>query len=356
MTKKITVSLLSGVTVSAVALYFAFKNVPFHALIDYLTSINYFWIIPAVSISLAGFVLRAIRWQVILEAAQKVGFWEAFHPMMIGFMLNCILPGRVGEMARPGILQKRDHLPFSTGLATVAAERLFDMIVLVLLFTAVLATVQIDPALDMTFGKYHLNKKTLETIGGGMLKLCIILIFGIITVSLDKTRRIINRAIMGLPSLIFFIGPDDKKKIRKGICTRLTGIVENFASGFALVKNLKKISICFCLSLVIWGLQAFSFYIMTFGCPGINLSFPETAAVMIIVSFFIALPSAPGFWGLWEAGGVFALSLFGVFLKEAAGFTLVNHAIQILPVILIGLVSAVITGMNIWQVSYDATR
>ncbi|MBW2010447.1 MAG: flippase-like domain-containing protein [Deltaproteobacteria bacterium] len=353
MNKKMTISLVSGLTLSAIALYLAFKNVPVHELIDYLASINYFWIIPAVLVSLSSFALRAIRWQLILETAQKVSFWEAFHPMMIGFMLNCILPARVGEMARPGILQKRDALPFSTGLATVAAERLFDIIMLVVLFTVLLSTVQIDPALDITFGNHHLNGKTLETVGRGMLNVCGILIFGIISVSFDKTRKFITTAIMGIPSILFFVGPESKKNISRWISIHPVGIIENFADGFALVKNPKKIYICICLSLLIWSLQAFSFYIMSFGCPGINLSFLEIAAVMIILSFFIALPSAPGFWGLWEAGGVFALSLFGVFLKDAAGFTLANHAIQIFPVIIIGLISAVITGINIWQVSYN---
>ena len=77
---------------------------------------------------------------------------------------------------------------------------------------------------------------------------------------------------------------------------------------------------------------------------------------MVVVCFFIALPSAPGFWGLWEAGGVFALALFGVPAKDAAGFTLVNHAVQMFPVILLGLLSALITSVNIWQLTYGEKK
>jgi hypothetical protein len=61
----------------------------------------------------------------------------------------------------------------------------------------------------------------------------------------------------------------------------------------------------------------------------------------------------PGFWGIWEAGGVFALSLFGVSAPNAAGFTLANHAVQMIPIILVGIVSAVITGINIVKVAFD---
>jgi hypothetical protein len=68
---------------------------------------------------------------------------------------------------------------------------------------------------------------------------------------------------------------------------------------------------------------------------------------MIILCFFIALPSAPGFWGIWEAGGVFALYLFGVPTRDAVGYTLTVHVVQIVPIMLVGLISAVITGVNI---------
>ncbi len=356
MKKNITISLILGLAISAIALYLAFRKVPFDDLITYMASINYLWIIPSVAVILISFVLRAFRWQIILGSARKISFWRAFHPLMIGFMINCILPGRVGEVARPAILQKKDNVPFATGLATVAAERVFDVSILIILFAAMLATVQIDPDIDIAFGKHHLNRETLVTVGGGMIKLSMLLISGIIMVTIKRTRKFIINAIMGVPSLFFFAGSSFKKKMQKKVCTRLVRIVENFASGFALVKYPKKICICIVLSVFIWMLSAFSYYIMTLGCPGMGLTFLELSSVMIIVCFFIALPSAPGFWGLWEAGGVFALSLFGVSSKDAAGFTLANHAVQMFPVILAGLVSAVLTGVNIWQISYEKAR
>jgi uncharacterized membrane protein YbhN (UPF0104 family) len=95
---------------------------------------------------------------------------------------------------------------------------------------------------------------------------------------------------------------------------------------------------------------------MSLGCPGIDLSFLELYAMMVILCFFISLPSAPGFWGIWEAGGVFALLIFGVPAKEAAGFTVANHVIQMLPVIIMGLVSAIITGVNVVQVAHTSTE
>lgn len=356
MNKKIGISLILGLIVSILALYLAFRNVPFDDLIAYLASINYVWILPAAAVILLSFALRAYRWKIILESVGKIGFWQSFHPLMIGFMINCILPGRVGEVARPVILQKKENISFSAGLATVGAERVFDVGMLIILFAALLAMVEIDPNLDIVFGKYHLNQTTLMAVGKGTGKLLLLLIAGIALVVFNKTRNMINDVIIRLPGMFFFAGPDIRKKIQEKFCRPLVRIVENFATGFALVKYPMKICACFSLSILIWGLAAFSYYLVSLGCPGIKLSFIEITAMMVIICFFIALPSVPGYWGIWEAGGVFALLLFGVSSKDAAGFTLANHAIQIFPVIFVGLVSAMITSVNIWQVSYEERK
>jgi glycosyltransferase 2 family protein len=353
MKNKTGISLILGLAVSVLALYLAFRNVPFDDLLTYFESINYVWIFPAVATLLVSFVLRAYRWKIILEPAGKIGFWQSFHPLMIGFMINCILPGRVGEIARPVILQKKEDIPFSTGLATVAAERVFDIGMLIILFAVLLNTINIDPNLNIVFGKYHLNKALLTTVNKGTSELLLLLVAGIILLGFKKTRKMIIAVILWVPQAFFFVGPEVKKKIQNNISGRLVSFVENFAIGFMLIKYPAKICACIGLSILIWGLEAYSFYLMSLGCPGIELSFFELTAVLVILCFFIALPSVPGYWGIWEAGGVFALLLFGVSSKDAAGFTLANHAVQIFPIIFVGFISAIVTSVNIWQVSYE---
>ena len=73
MTPKMAASFIGGIIISAVALYFALRNVPLTELFRYLVSINYFWVIPAVFIALISFVLRALRWRIILESSRKIG-------------------------------------------------------------------------------------------------------------------------------------------------------------------------------------------------------------------------------------------------------------------------------------------
>ncbi|MBW2518252.1 MAG: flippase-like domain-containing protein [Deltaproteobacteria bacterium] len=347
------ISLAAGIALSAAALYFAFRNVPLADLINYLGSINYLWMIPAVFLVLVSFFIRAMRWQFILASSHKIGIWRAFHPMMIGFMINCILPGRLGEFARPAILQKKEKVPFATGIATVAAERIFDVAALVIFAVITLAAVDINTDTEIIFGDLKLNRATLEAVFSKIILMGILLIAGMVAFSIASIRRNIQRVILALPELAFFAAESTRKKIRAKACEPFNRFIDNIALGFTLVKYPWKILVCAVYSLLVWITAAISYYVFSLGSPGVDLSYVEMFAVMVIICLFIALPSVPGFWGLWEAGGVFAMTLFGTPSDAAAGFTVANHALQMFPVIIVGLISAVMTSVNIWQVSHE---
>ncbi len=350
--KKMLISLSLGIVLSVVALYFAFRQVPFSDLWEYLKGINYLWILPSALLVVIGFALRALRWQIILGTFQPVEFLQAFHPLMVGFMLNCILPGRIGEVARPIILKRKKNIAFTTGLATVAAERVLDALFLIISLAVILTTIQIDPGFNINFGEYSLTRETLLILEKGVLRLAFLLLIGIFIVALDKPRSLIKKIIANIPKLFFFSSAKFRLKLEQSICTRMISILDHVAHGFLLLKHPGKLCYCFGLTIIIWIIGALSYYVMAIGCPGINLTPYEHMAVMIIICFFIALPSVPGFWGVWEAGGVFAMALFGISNETAAGFTLTNHAVQVFPVIIVGVISAMVCSVNIMQVTY----
>lgn len=355
MKKKLILSLTIGILLSSTALYLAFRNVPFQELTAYMGEIDYFWVLPAVLLVVIGFVLRAMRWQVILSTTEKVSFRQSYHPLMVGFMLNCILPGRIGEAARPLILSRRQVVPFTTGLVTVAAERLLDAIFLVLFLALALATVPMESTSQVTFGNYQLNRETLEMLGLNFIKLSIVLLAGIIFVAFDTTRNLLKRFVDGLPGFLFFFSSEPfREQFRHRVVVRIGRLIDHAGEGLSLVKYPWKMCICIGITIIIWLLTVASYRVMAYGCPGVDLSLYEFSVVMVIICFFIALPSVPGFWGVWEAGGVFALSLFGISSRTAAGFTLANHAVQMFPVIVMGLFSAASISVNIWKISLDA--
>ena len=83
MPKKLIISLVVGVLISASTLYLAFRNVPLGQLIAYIGTINYWWIMPTIGMLFVTFLLRAYRWQLILKDVGAISYRQAFHPLMI---------------------------------------------------------------------------------------------------------------------------------------------------------------------------------------------------------------------------------------------------------------------------------
>ena len=352
MSKKLIISLVVGTLVSALTLYLSFRNVPLTQLAAYVKTINYWWIVPAIFLVVVIFCLRTLRWQIILSNIEKIDFWQAFHPLMIGFMINCVLPGRVGELARPVLLRQKRGVSVTTGIATVAAERIFDIAALILLFAAVFSTVADRPDSAVNYFGIHLDSAVLKSVAWGMIRLSAALMTFIALLIVGATRRLIKACVEKSGRYLAARFPGFQNRIM-GLSGFMTRIIDNFAAGLSLVRSPVSLLACVGLTILIWGLTALSYLIFAKGCPGIELSFMELTTVMVVICFAIALPSVPGFWGLWEAAGVFALSIFGVAQKDALGFTLVNHAAQVFPVIAIGFVSAVITSVNILNLALD---
>jgi uncharacterized protein (TIRG00374 family) len=352
MKNKLILSLSAGVILSTGALFLAFRNVPFADLWTYLGTIQYAWIIPTTLLVIVAFILRALRWQMILNASAPVSFRMSYHPLTIGFMANCILPGRIGEAARPLILNRKEGVSFTTGLATVAAERIFDAGFLLIFLALALGSIPMDTAAGISYGEYHLNREMLVMLGEKLVWLCLFLVLAVFCIAFGRTRSILTRCIDILPEmLLFFASTSTREWVRRTITERIHRLLNHAAEGLLLFKHPMKFAACSGITLAIWFLTALSYYTMSLGCPGVDLSLWQLSFTMVVICFFIALPSVPGYWGIWEAGGVFALTLFGVSSRTAAGFTLANHAIQLLPVVLMGFSSSLALSINVRQIT-----
>ena len=80
-----------------------------------------------------SYPIRAQRWRYLLRPVEPVGFNSSFRATTIGFAINALLPGRVGELVRPLVLARREKLSASSAFATVVIERLLDLLVVCLI-------------------------------------------------------------------------------------------------------------------------------------------------------------------------------------------------------------------------------
>jgi uncharacterized membrane protein YbhN (UPF0104 family) len=112
-------------------------------------NVHWEWVAVAVGFNLASIVVRAIAWRLVIDQAlppPAPSFRNVFSAFSVGLLGNAALPGRIGELARVGVLSR--HMPKRRGLwatlvGTVVAHRIFDLIPITMLVLYVLVTAKI---------------------------------------------------------------------------------------------------------------------------------------------------------------------------------------------------------------------
>jgi hypothetical protein len=118
-----------GVTLSAVCLLVAFRRVEFAELAANLRVADYRWLLLYPVLATALNLLRSEIWRILLR--RRVSRADAFWAYGTGFLVNNVLPMRMGEAARIGLLAARRHLPVVHVAAAAGLERVLDLIFVV---------------------------------------------------------------------------------------------------------------------------------------------------------------------------------------------------------------------------------
>ena len=87
-----------GLVVSLIATYFIVVQINVERFISAVIGADYQYLIPCIVFLLVGLFTRAIRWRVLL--ANQLPFNRAFSIMNVAYLVNGVLPLRIGEVAR----------------------------------------------------------------------------------------------------------------------------------------------------------------------------------------------------------------------------------------------------------------
>lgn len=123
-----------GIALSAILLWWTLRDVSLATVWKELSQSSVPLFMASALCATLIFPLRARRWRTILDPVapgQPLGaLWRS---TAIGMMVNNVVPARAGEIARAYALTKETPVPFATAIASLAVDRLFDMLVLLLL-------------------------------------------------------------------------------------------------------------------------------------------------------------------------------------------------------------------------------
>ncbi len=302
-------SLILGILISIVFLYLAVRKVNFTETVTALEQAKYWYMLPNILFVILGMWIRAIRWKFMVNPIKKVSLSSLFRSTLIGFMAINLLPARIGEFVRAYSLGKKEQISKSATLATIALERIFDLLALlvVLWFTLVLFP---TPELIKKIGYL-----TLLIVAGVMLLLVFLK---------TKTRLTLNF----LEKLFFFVKKSWFEKFRQ--------LIFKFVTGLAVLDHFSSVLWIMVISLVLWFATALSNYFIFLAFdlhPPIYASF----ILLILVILGVSLPSSPGFIGTFQLACVVALSFFKIDKSTAFSFSIILWLCNYVPVTLLGL-------------------
>jgi len=342
------VSLAAGTLLIVVALALMTVYLDPESVLDAITGADPALIVLAGVVYLLSWPLRGSRYQHILG---RLG-----HPSDLGFMTgavfisqtgNLVFPARAGDAVRAYVVKARRDVPYPTGFASLAIERVFDLLAITVLGGTVLVglvltggTEEVASAIAADIGTVTIGGETVDpaaaaqtalrvaaAVGAGAIALVAIIIF-----NARRETDLIRSALARLSS-------DSYADYVAGIIEQFVGDVQTVVSergAFASVGG---------NSLLIWTLDVVT-AIVVFAAFGTEVTLSLVAVAFFAVSvgnLAKVLPLSPGGIGLYE--GAFTLIVVGLtaspLLTTATvlAISIVDHAVKNVVTILGGIVA-----------------
>lgn len=265
-------------------------------------------VVPAVGLYFLGSCVRSVRWRLLL-GSYRVPTRVLFRTLIIGLMVNDVLPGRLGELARMALLARSARVPIGVSLASILVERVLDGLAL----TALLA-----------IGIY------LAGVGGWLAQLAgfSAVLFG--AASAVLLLGAIAPAVAGRSASA--ITAPLPRRFRESL-GRLTA---RTLEGLQPIRRPQVGLLVLGLSLLAWGVEASMYLVMALGfqVPGGVAVGALGAAVANLATL---VPSSPGYVGTFDlALQAVLVGVFEAAPSDATAYALVVHAALLVPVVLLG--------------------
>lgn len=307
-----------GIAVSAALLWWTLRGVSAQDLLREARGAHVLPLLGAVALATLAFPLRIFRWRLLLrdDAGRPLPSLPLWHAIAIGFMANNVLPFRAGELVRCYTAARLTNTRFAAALSSVAVERVFDGLAVLLLLGAALLFTHLPNV--VTMGGVQVSVSHAAT--GAGLACGAALVVALAVVLFPVTAERVVRRLIPSPAL----------------AERLVELIEGIRHGLGVLRSPRALAGVIAWSLVLWLENASAFYVAFFA---FDLPVDYWGALLLqgLLVFGIAVPSTPGYVGVFEAVISAVLLLYGVPGERAAAYALVYHITTFIPITLLGL-------------------
>lgn len=273
----------------------------------------------AVLLEVVSVFLRVFRWRVMLATVrERIPYPPILRATVVSFTMSGLIPGRVGEVAKPFLLSRWEKLPFGSLMASVVLERGMDLIALVMLWFGFLfwgtAGVAEDAEEIMTIFTRLSYAFLIVAVPVGVFLLWLV-----------PRRRVLDR-----------MARRSERLKRYPLILKMVRAVLGFAEGLGTFRKKRMILYVLLLSLLIWVCIAGSCWALIVAL-GLELPLGASILLLMFVSFGAAIPTPGGVGSVHKAIQMALVIFYGV--PEDMGVTagILGHAIMFFPGIIWGL-------------------
>lgn len=299
---------------AAVLLFFALQGIDWVAFGKTLLNGHYELVLITIPIASVNYFIRSVRWSLLVRSEKNVPILSVFWANMVGYMGNTFLPARAGELVRSAFLGQKTELGTSFVLATALIERVLDVAALVLIGSICLLGQPNVPA-----------------------------------ALLDAVRVMALASVVGLMVILivpfqeqFFLSALNKIPLPAAVAQRISDILKRFLVGMRSMRSIRRMGLFVGLTLAIWLIDGIGNVI---GAQIISQSLNLGQALVLLAGLGLssAIPSTPGYVGIYQFVAVTVLVPFGFSRSDALAYILISQVLTLLTVGFWGLI-------GLWQI------
>ncbi len=300
--RKAKITLVVAILLAAILLYYSFRGIDMAELERTLKSARMAPLGLAVLTSILALWLRSYRWRVLLNGSESLPLGTVFWANALCYLGNNVLPARMGELLRVEALKRSHDISRSYLLATALIERVMDAGVLVMFTSVALMTIQGLP-------------EWLQ----------------------HASRTFSVLSVLGILTLFLLPHAESKLKPLLSRIPKVSGVASRFLDGLRSLHSWWRSSLFLLLTLIIWPLDSYT-GVLVANSIGVPLDFQTSMVVLAALGLSSAIPSTPGYVGVFQFVAVNVLKPFGIASSAALAWILIYQAVNYIVQTLFGLI------------------
>ncbi len=316
---------LLGVVASLLAIYFIVAQTKdVGQMWSALRSADYGWVLISMGIIVLGLFARGARWRVLLGGA--LPFWRAFSLTNISYLINNVLPLRVGELVRAYLAtQAQPPVPVMKSIGTIVVERLVDVLAVLVILALALTAGPLPSELRASAAFF------IPIVAVG---------FAVLVILASQRKRTLSFG--------------SRMTARLTILKRwnVVGWLEHFLDGLMPLTQSSALIQVLVLTTASWICSLLSGYVLMIAFFG-HADWATTCLFSAAASLAVAVPAVPGNLGTYEVSILLALRAMGYGdpIATATAFAVAVHAVNLLVNSSLGVYGFIHEGVSLGQLS-----